>query len=81
MPATAPLVAPALGGPVTDLILDQMIDISDRLPDQPISDAEAALMLITMPGICRELRDYRQRTRLAASILDPVNVITFPGGR
>jgi hypothetical protein len=79
MASLAHPVEPARGGPVTDLILDQLIDIAARLPQQMISDAEGSLLVMAMPGCLQELQDYRNRARLAASILNPANVISFPG--
>lgn len=80
MPAlTTPSVAPARGGPITDQILDQLHDIACRLQKEPISDAEGALLIMSLPGCLKELHDYRHRSRLARSLLDPGNVVTFPG--
>jgi hypothetical protein len=81
MPAPSPAVAPALGGPVTDDILDQLIDIATRLPSEPISDAEGALLIIAMPGCMAELRNWRKRGQFAAAILTPTNVVSFPAVR
>jgi hypothetical protein len=73
MPASSPAVAPAQGGTITDDILSQLIDIAIRLPREPVSDAEGALL--------EELQNWRQRGQLAAQILTPANVISFPAVR
>jgi hypothetical protein len=81
MPASSPAVAPAQGGTITDDILSQLIDIATRLPNQPVSDAEGALLVVSLPGCLEELQNWRQRGQLAAQILTPANVISFPAVR
>lgn len=61
-----PGIVPAARMVVTDEALDNLIDTSDRAQRSACTAPEAALLLISMPALLRELRQHRRTAALPA---------------
>ncbi|MES2667903.1 MAG: hypothetical protein V4712_17600 [Pseudomonadota bacterium] len=79
--ASPPAVPPAHGGPVTDPILEQIIEIAGRVTTGTVTDAEATLFLLTAQPLLDELLQHRRKLALIADLSEPGNVLMFRGGR
>lgn len=77
-----PAVPPAyLRGVLTDQALEALANIATRTEGgQPLTEADAALVMATFGPAARELVQYRRKRDLICDLLDD-NVLMFPGGR
>lgn len=80
---TLPKIHHARAGKITDQILDQITDVATRAQEgETLSDSDAALILLSAPQICAELRQRRACMDLINDVSNDDNhVLMFPGVR
>lgn len=74
-------VPPAQGGEITDAVLEATIAAAARATAGQLSDADGALLLLVAQPALEELLQHRRRADLIRDLLEPGNVLMFPGAR
>lgn len=69
-------------GKITDQVLDHVTAaLHDAQNGQVLTDADIALVMVTMPQICEELRQRRAAMDLIGDLAEADNVLMMPGAR
>ncbi|WP_422050164.1 hypothetical protein [Shimia sp.] len=78
MPENSGQIPQATSGPISNDALQSMISTSKALQDnQTLSEAEAHMLMMSMPQLLKELLERRKRMDLIASAVDDTTNVTF----
>ncbi|MBW4972105.1 hypothetical protein KZZ08_00650 [Roseovarius mucosus] len=74
-----PYIPHARAGRITDQVLDHIIRAAQASQvGQTLTDADAALILVTLPQLAEELRQRRAAMDLISDVTDLDNVLFMP---
>lgn len=77
-----PHIPHARAGRITDQVLDHIIRAATEAQStQSLTDADAALILVTLPQLAEELRQRRAAMDLIGELSTADNVLMMPGAR
>lgn len=81
-PMPAPVVPPAVAGPISDKLLETAILAARRAQAGHITDEDGTLFLLTAAPVMEECLQWRRRMGVIRDLADAdSNVILMPGAR